>query len=515
MLGPFEPRGPWCFGSFSPAPSRSPIFATCFACSATKRRGRPSHPGPGSAPQTAAAAGVTGAALVARHEAFRVIALAAHDPEAAARAGARRLAAGADRGLVCALGGTPRRLALASWRATPASLARRPPRRRHARATHGGRPRHAGTPGTAPRRNGPGALRSAWATHSPVRPSPPASSTPSDSWFSDSPIGSALRATERNVMRWPSRRSRACCFSTSFRRRGGWTATAATCPACSSTPSPAAGTFIARPFTRCASVRSNRAVAERSTTVRALGRIPFLNGGLFEPTPLERRHGPALWRNADWRDAFDDVFERFHFLGAGKRYRCPRRPRHARPRVRRGHGPRRAANERQLLHPGVARAGDGSCRARRGPGAPPAAFPARAPSAGCTTGRRRSTHPTSGGLTLLDPAAGSGAFLLGRSGRADSPAHGHRRAGQRDVAARHHRRIALRRGPLAHRRSARGAASLARAGGRRHGLGYRGRGAAAESRRSPADRGRPARPLHPGRFTRRHTTVGRCLPHHR
>src|SRR5439155_1363059 len=57
----------------------------------------------------------------------------------------------------------------------------------------------------------------------------------------------------------------------------------------------------------------NRPVAERSATARALGRLPFLNGGLFEPTPLERRHGPAVWPNPDWRDAFDDLFERFRF----------------------------------------------------------------------------------------------------------------------------------------------------------------------------------------------------------
>ncbi|MGH8721680.1 MAG: N-6 DNA methylase, partial [Burkholderiales bacterium] len=57
----------------------------------------------------------------------------------------------------------------------------------------------------------------------------------------------------------------------------------------------------------------NRPEPERSGAARALGRLPFLNGGLFEPTPLERRHGPAVWSNAEWRAAFDDVFERFHF----------------------------------------------------------------------------------------------------------------------------------------------------------------------------------------------------------
>ena len=50
----------------------------------------------------------------------------------------------------------------------------------------------------------------------------------------------------------------------------------------------------------------------RSSAARTFGRIPFLNGGLFEPHPLERR-----WRvvipNAAWRDAFDGLFEHFIF----------------------------------------------------------------------------------------------------------------------------------------------------------------------------------------------------------
>src|SRR2546427_6193756 len=51
----------------------------------------------------------------------------------------------------------------------------------------------------------------------------------------------------------------------------------------------------------------------RSRDARALGKLPFLNGGLFEPTALERHHGTAEWSNTDWRDAFDSLFERFHF----------------------------------------------------------------------------------------------------------------------------------------------------------------------------------------------------------
>ena len=75
-------------------------------------------PGPWLGSTEASAAGVTAAALVARHDAFRVIALASPEPDAAARLAARRLAAGADRGLICGIGGAPRRLVLAAWRAT-------------------------------------------------------------------------------------------------------------------------------------------------------------------------------------------------------------------------------------------------------------------------------------------------------------------------------------------------------------------------------------------------------------
>ena len=56
----------------------------------------------------------------------------------------------------------------------------------------------------------------------------------------------------------------------------------------------------------------NRPRDERSTLARRYGAIPFLNGGLFEPHPLERR-----WRvsfpTPVLRDAFDDFFERYHF----------------------------------------------------------------------------------------------------------------------------------------------------------------------------------------------------------
>lgn len=56
----------------------------------------------------------------------------------------------------------------------------------------------------------------------------------------------------------------------------------------------------------------NLPVAERRPGVSFAASIPFLNGGLFEPHPLERRWKPSL-PNPVWRAAFDDLFERFHF----------------------------------------------------------------------------------------------------------------------------------------------------------------------------------------------------------
>ncbi|MBI4542286.1 MAG: N-6 DNA methylase [Gemmatimonadetes bacterium] len=51
----------------------------------------------------------------------------------------------------------------------------------------------------------------------------------------------------------------------------------------------------------------------RSPAGRALGDVPFLNGGLFERHALERRFPRAVLPNETWRELFDDLFERFHF----------------------------------------------------------------------------------------------------------------------------------------------------------------------------------------------------------
>jgi Eco57I restriction-modification methylase/N-6 DNA Methylase len=56
----------------------------------------------------------------------------------------------------------------------------------------------------------------------------------------------------------------------------------------------------------------NQPMASRSRTAVSFGDIPFLNGGLFEPHLLERRYQATI-ANDTWRETFDDLFERFAF----------------------------------------------------------------------------------------------------------------------------------------------------------------------------------------------------------
>jgi hypothetical protein len=51
----------------------------------------------------------------------------------------------------------------------------------------------------------------------------------------------------------------------------------------------------------------------RTGAARALGPVPFLNGGLFERHALERRFPAAALPDETWRELFDELFERFHF----------------------------------------------------------------------------------------------------------------------------------------------------------------------------------------------------------
>ena len=55
----------------------------------------------------------------------------------------------------------------------------------------------------------------------------------------------------------------------------------------------------------------NRPIAARKG-VSHLGQIPYLNGGLFQAHPVERKLRPSF-ANALWRDAFEGLFDKFRF----------------------------------------------------------------------------------------------------------------------------------------------------------------------------------------------------------
>ncbi|MFN8648187.1 MAG: N-6 DNA methylase [Gemmatimonadales bacterium] len=149
---------------------------------------------------------------------------------------------------------------------------------------------------------------------------------------------------------------------------------------------------------------------ERRRRARRFGRIPFLNGGLFEPHPLER-----AWRGdvptACWRDAFDALFERFRFVVAEEEVPGAIAPDMLgrvfeglmAPDERRGSGAfyTPAPVVRQLLEAALA-----SWVVER-TGAAPAEARDRLARADPGLG------PDLAALRLLDPAVGSGAFLLG------------------------------------------------------------------------------------------------------
>ncbi|MDX2191737.1 MAG: type IIL restriction-modification enzyme MmeI, partial [Gemmatimonadales bacterium] len=182
--------------------------------------------------------------------------------------------------------------------------------------------------------------------------------------------------------------------------------------------------FLARAVDRCLAARRrlepgllqplcfgtlNRPPAERSRLARAFGRVPFLNGGLFEPNALERRWRPRL-PDPVWRAAFDDLFEHFRFTASEGADRDAIAPDMLGrvfegvmdPAERRGSGtfytpaPLVRAVLEQAFTVHLARRLGGEAAARR-------ALEARSPAA----------WQALADVTVLDPACGSGAFLLG------------------------------------------------------------------------------------------------------
>ncbi|HUP66402.1 MAG TPA: DNA methyltransferase [Thermoanaerobaculia bacterium] len=57
----------------------------------------------------------------------------------------------------------------------------------------------------------------------------------------------------------------------------------------------------------------NTPVANRDPFATRMGRIPYLNGGLFEPTPFESEHSPIRLDDAHLESVLSGTFERFQF----------------------------------------------------------------------------------------------------------------------------------------------------------------------------------------------------------
>ena len=57
----------------------------------------------------------------------------------------------------------------------------------------------------------------------------------------------------------------------------------------------------------------NTRLSRRAVAARRFGRVPFLNGGLFGRTPLEVRHRRLRFRDAELGALFDDVLTKFRF----------------------------------------------------------------------------------------------------------------------------------------------------------------------------------------------------------
>ena len=171
----------------------------------------------------------------------------------------------------------------------------------------------------------------------------------------------------------------------------------------------------------------NRPMAARSRIATGFGPIPFLNGGLFEPHPLERRFRADI-PNRLWLDAFERLFERFHFTVAER-------------------------NRPGLVAPDMlGRVFEGvmAPEARRASGTfyTPSTLVQKlleaaltglvASRLGCSESeaelRRGNADPATvqvlSSITLLDPAVGSGAFLLGALERLSMAA-----AGRSDAAS--------------------------------------------------------------------------------
>jgi hypothetical protein len=155
----------------------------------------------------------------------------------------------------------------------------------------------------------------------------------------------------------------------------------------------------------------NRPAEARTRGTRGFGAIPFLNGGLFEPHPLERRYRPSL-PDSLWRDAFDQLFERYHFTVSESESGAPSIAPDMLGRVFEGvmePDDRRASGTFYTPAGLVRDLIEASCIAL---------LASRLECSDADAAQRLhsgqpAAHAVLASATILDPACGSGAFLLG------------------------------------------------------------------------------------------------------
>ncbi|MEZ4460744.1 MAG: type IIL restriction-modification enzyme MmeI [bacterium] len=57
----------------------------------------------------------------------------------------------------------------------------------------------------------------------------------------------------------------------------------------------------------------NTPLDQRDEHITRLGDVPFLNGGLFDPTPVEQNHPALDWPDETWCHVLENLMERYHF----------------------------------------------------------------------------------------------------------------------------------------------------------------------------------------------------------
>jgi len=160
----------------------------------------------------------------------------------------------------------------------------------------------------------------------------------------------------------------------------------------------------------------NTPVRARAAAARALGRIPFLNGGLFARSPVERLHADLTFDDADLGQFFSELLSRYRFTAREESTDWseaavdPEMLGRAFESLMAGHT-RRETGAFFTPHELVARVTDAAISAALG-----CPFNDLVPSAVAPTAlgmaAREAARERVAELRFLDPACGSGAFLV-------------------------------------------------------------------------------------------------------